>query len=194
MKKINIQKYASSASFALFGFEKSDIFYVVIAISAVVFPIFIFFYADRFFWKIIEMRHRFRMKKISKKPSIAGILLSDLDHPDDIFKSEGNNFKDNPGNFLSLANGIDNQLRFVASEIVGKPIPEDTDRMVIFKIVKKGKFFTGCGKKKIKFIHWLRDMVHAGRVNYLSDKTMQMGVCLCWELHQEINRWLKSKV
>jgi hypothetical protein len=193
MKKTVFKKYAGNAVFALLGIKRDDIFYVLIAVAAIVLPILIFFYADRVFWKIAELRHRFRIRKTSKKPSITGILYSDLDHPDDLFQSEGNNFKDNPGNFLSLANGIDNQLRFVASEINGSEISENADRKMILKIVKKGKFFTRCGKKKIKFIYWLRDAVHAGRVGLLSEKTLEAGVCLCWELHQEINRWLKSK-
>jgi hypothetical protein len=193
MKKINLKKYASSAGLVFLGFHGNDVLNIVAALALIVLPFLIFFYTDRVFWKVIELKHRFHMKKVSQNPSISGILISDLNNPDNLLQSEANNFKDNPGNFLSLANGIDNQLRFVASEISGKEIPEDFDKREIFKIIKKEKFFTRCGRKKIRFIYWLRDMVHAGRVKYLSDKTTQMGICLCWEIHQEINRWLQSK-
>lgn len=193
MKKIDFKKYANSAGFVFLGFGRDDFLYIAAALGLIVFPFLIFFYIDRVYWKIVELRHCFFIKKICENPSIKGISVSDVNKPDNILKSEANNFKDNPGNFLSLANGIDNQIRHVASEISGKNILEDADKRKIFKVVKRGGFFTGCGLKKIKFIYWLRDMVHAGRVKYLSERTMRTGVCVCWELHQEINVWLRSR-
>lgn len=176
-----------------FATRHEEIEYTLLGFTLLILPMTLFFYGDVVYCKLSEIRHRFRMKKICEEPSLKGLSLSEDERPDNFLESEANKFKDNPGNFLSLAYGVDNQLRFAACEIMRKQYGEDTDKEEIYDIVEESGILTKYGVKKIKFIAWLRDTVQAGRTKYLSDKTLQMGVCTTWELHQELNLWLRSK-
>lgn len=193
MNKKTIRIFELTNGAAFWGLGKDDFILTFSGLALLLVPVIMFFYGEFVYCKIIERRHCFRMRKTSEESGISGISPSEAEKPSSFIESEANKFRDNPGNFLLLAYGIDNQLRLAASEITKRQFPENFNKDEIYKIIAQAGIFTKCGKKKISFINWLRDAVQTGRTQYLSDKTVRLGICLAWELHQEMNVWLRKK-
>jgi hypothetical protein len=194
IKKINLL----AVSFPwVFTQGEKDFGHIVLGVGLVSIPILLYLYAERTFWKIIEIKNNFLIKNISKTESVIfpdGASCSDKDGcPQDTRESDGNSFQDTPGNFIFLAYSVDSQLKLIRSEIErGKGGFLEKGKNVDAEKIIRNNVLTKNGRKKIEFICWLRGMVERGVADHLSKKTLRVGVCLAWELHQELNAYLRQ--